>query len=175
MANWWCHPSRRVSSSALIGALIVALLGIACREKPSAQPSRRTLRISAAFGPLTEPLAKEYRRALPNIDVQMVPAVSSTDVIHAIVGGTADFGVSFSDDTYAGYWNQATKNASQREIRAVALLQPLAEHLLVRGNSGIRQIKDLNGKVVGVGPKENTSSILGLRILEAFAVHPASI
>jgi uncharacterized protein len=176
MSNWWRSSTRRVSGAALLGALIFALLGVACREKPSVQPARRTVRIAAAFGPLTEPLAKEYRRTLPNVDVQMVPAPSSTNVIDAIVGGTADFGVSFSDDTYAGYWNQKAKNAShRREIRAVALLQPLAEHLLVRGNSGIHQVKDLDGKVVGLGPKDNSSSILGRRVIEAFGVQPASI
>jgi TRAP transporter TAXI family solute receptor len=177
MANWWRRLGRRVSSAALVGALIFSLLGVACREKPSAQPARQALRIATtAFRPLTEPLATEYRRALPNVDVQTVPAPTSTDVISAIASGTADFGVAFSHDTYAGYWNEKAKTAGKRrEIRAVALLQPLSECLLVRGNSGIHQVQDLNGKVVGIGPKDNSSSILGIQVMEAFGVKPASI
>src|SRR5262245_45529635 len=97
----WRSPGRRLSGAALIGALILPLAGPACREKAPAQPTPRTLRIGTAFGPLTEPLAKEYRRTLPNIDVQTVSAPNSSDVITAIVGGTADLGVAFSHDTYS--------------------------------------------------------------------------
>src|SRR6185503_123141 len=170
MVIWWRRrPGQRVSSAALCGALIFSLVGLGCGEKIPAQPVRRTLRIGTAFGPLTDPLAKEYRRTLPNVDVQTVPAPNSIDVIHAITAGTADFGVAFSDDTYAGYWDQTAKStAPKREIRGVALLQPLSEYLLVRGNSGIRQMKDLDGRVVGTGSKGTSSFILGRQVLEAF-------
>jgi uncharacterized protein len=176
MANSWRRPGQRIGFAALLGALIFSLLALSCSEKEPAQPARRSLRIASAFGPLTEPLAKEYRRGLPNVDVQTVPAPNSIDVIHAITGGAADFGVAFSDDTYAGYWNQTAKNAGpKREIRGVALLQPLSEYLLVRGNSGIHHLKDLDGRVVGVGQKDSSSSILGRQVLEAFEVKPAAI
>src|SRR5262245_26605586 len=113
----WRSPGRRFSGAALIGALILPLPSLACREKPAVQPTPRTLRIGTAFGPLTEPLAKEYRRTLPNTDVQTVSAPNSGDVISAIAGGTADFGVAFTHDTYAGYWNQmARTDAKKREI-----------------------------------------------------------
>jgi TRAP transporter TAXI family solute receptor len=141
--------------------------GIACREQPPAQPSRPILRIGTAFGPLTEPLTTEYRQTLTNVDVQSVPAPNSIDVIHAIQTGTADFGVAYSNDTYAGYWAKDQAAGSNRAIRGVALLQPLSEYLLVRGNSGIHRVEDLRGRLVGVGPQGTSSAVLGRLVLKA--------
>ena len=175
MSPWWRGSGRRIRGAALVAALGLPLGGLACRQEAPAQPSRPILRIGTAFGPLTEPLTKEYRQALSNVDVQSVPAPNSIDVIRAIQNGTADFGVAYSNDTYAGYWAKAPATGSNRAIRGVALLQPLSEYLLVRGNSGIHQVKDLRGRVVGVGPKNSSSSIVGRLIIEAFDLNPVTI
>jgi uncharacterized protein len=164
---------RGVAAVAFLSALLPA--AAACRPTPPAQPSRPILRVATAFGPLTEPLTAEYRRTLPQIDVQSVAAPNSIDVIHAIQAGTADLGVAYSNDTYAGYWNPAGANGAGRGIRGVALLQPLSEFILVRGNSGIRQVTDLRGRVVALGPKNSSSSTLGHLVLEAFDVRPVTI
>jgi len=175
MCKRWRRQSGRIGSAALCGALIVAVLSLGCREKPQAQPKRLTLRIGSAFGPLTEPLTKEYRQALPNVYVQWVRAPNSIDVVHGIEDGTADFGVAYSNDTYAGYWAKRDGAAPKRAIRGVALLQPLSEYLLVASNSGIHEVKHLNGRVVGLGPKDTSSYILGQLVIEAFDIHPSAI
>jgi TRAP transporter TAXI family solute receptor len=175
MSMWRRGPARRLRSAALIAALGLPLAGIACQEQPPAQPSRPILKIGTAFGPLTEPLTTEYRETLTNVDVQSVAAPNSIDVIHAIQNGTADFGVAYSNDTYAGYWAKEQAAGLNRAIRGVALLQPLSEYLLVRGNSGIHQVKDLRGRVVGVGPKDSSSAMVGRLILEAFDLNPVTI
>jgi uncharacterized protein len=179
MKSWWRAPGRRIRGGVLIatGSLIVLLLSTSgCREASPAQSARASIRLATAFAPLTQPLAAEYRRTLTNVDVQSVITPNSIDVIHALIEGRADFGVAFSDETYAAYWNQTAENADRkREIRGVALLQPLSEYLLVRGNSGIHQLKDLDGRVVGIGPKDTSSFILGPQVLETFGVHPAAV
>jgi uncharacterized protein len=177
MKHWWRRSARRIKSAALIAIAGLGLIsGLACREASPAQSARPGIRIATAFGPLTQPLVTEYRRNLTNVDVQTVTTPNSIDVIHAILEGKADFGVAHSDDTYAGYWNQTAKNGGKkREIRGVALLQPLSEYLLVRGNSGIHQITDLDARVVGIGPKDTSSFILGPQVLEAFGAHPAAV
>ena len=173
----WRVRGRRVRGAALVATLgLLVIATLACREQSPVQPPRPTLRIAAAFGPLTQPLTAEYRRTLTNVDVRTVTASNSIDVIHAILEGKADFGVAYSDDTYAGFWNQTAENAGRkRELRGVALLQHLSEYLLIRGNSGIRQIKDLDGRVVGIGPKDTSSFTLGPQVLEAFGVYPAAV
>src|SRR5262249_2447065 len=152
MKSWRRPSGRRIRDAALIAT---AGLGLffhpGCREASPAQSARPGIRIATAFGPLTQPLVTEYRRNLTSVDGQMVATPNSIDVIHAILEGKADFGVAHSDDTYAGYWNQTAENGGKkREIRGVALLQPLSEYLLIRGNSGIHQIRDLDGRVVGI-------------------------
>ena len=175
MSTRWRRPVGRIRGAALFGALIVALLSLGCHSKPQAQPKRLTLRIASAFGPLTEPLTKEYRQALPNVDIQWVQAPNSADVVRGIQDGTADFGVAYSSDSYAGYWARTGAASAKRAIRGVALLQPLSEYLLVRGNSGIHDVKDLRGRVVGVGPRDSASSIVGRLVLEAFELNQVTI
>jgi TRAP transporter TAXI family solute receptor len=171
-SQWWRPSGRRIRGAALVATLGIPVAGIACREPPPAQPSHQILRIGTAFGPLTEPLTKEYRQTFPNVDVQSTAAPNSIDVIHAILNGTADFGVAFSNDTYAGYWS---KDQGARAIRGVALLQPLSQYLLVRGRSGIHDVKDLRGRVVGIGPKDSSSATVGRLVLEAFDLNPLTI
>ena len=177
MGNWRRAPGRRGGRAALLGVtgcLMVA--AVSCRDHPSAQPARTPLRIASAFAPLTEPLAAEYQRTLPHLEVKTVRAANSPDVINGIMDNTVDLGVAYSDDIYAAYWNQIAKAGNHpREIRGVALLQPLSEYLLVRGNSGIHQVADLNGKPVGLGPKESSSYRLGELVLDTFGVKPNSV
>jgi uncharacterized protein len=171
----WRRLGRRMRGAALLGALGLALTSTACREPRAAEPARPVLRMGTAFGPLTEPLAAEYRRALSNVEVGSVAAPNSIDVVRGIQNGTVDFGVAYSNDTYAGFWGQTEGITPKREIRGVALLQPLSEYLLVRGNSGIRQVNDLRGRVVAVGPKNSSSSLLGRLVLEAFDLSSVTI
>jgi uncharacterized protein len=173
MSRWGRVSGRRARGAALIAAWGLLVVGLACREPPPAQPSRQILRIGTAFGPLTEPLTKEYRQSLPNVDVQSIPAPNSIDLIQAIQNGTADLGVAFSNDTYAGYWSK--DQGASRAIRGVALLQPLSQYLLVRGRSGIHDVRDLRGRVVGIGPKDSSSGTVGRLVLEAFDLNPMTI
>jgi TRAP transporter TAXI family solute receptor len=60
--------------------------------------------------------------------------------------------------------------AEASPLRGVSLLQPLSAYVLVRSNSGIRTIKDLQGRNIGLGPRTNSSSNLAYRVLDAFGV-----
>src|ERR1044071_4146079 len=123
----WRRSGRRTESAALVALFALSLWS--CRDQPPAQPSKPILRIGTAFGPLTDPLTKEYRQVLPNVDVQSVAAPNSIDVIHTIQSGAADFGVAFSNDIYDGYWARPpTDGSRRRELRGVALLQPLSQY-----------------------------------------------
>jgi uncharacterized protein len=175
MSNSRRRSGQRTGEVTLIAALGLTLAGAGCRNQPSAQPSRPILRVGTAFRPLTEPLTAEYKNTLTRVDVRSVTAPNSIDVIHGIQNGTVDLGVAFSNDAYEGYWSHSEANKGMREVRGVALLQPLSEYLLVRGNSGIKTISDLRGRSVGVGPKDTSSFVLGPLVLEAFDVNPVAV
>ena len=156
--------------------LSVCAIGMACRtQSPQAQP-RQVLRVARAFAPFSDRLAAEYRRGLPNLDVQSQAAGDSDAVIDAIQHGTADVGVVLASIAYSAYWdsqNQAPPSLDQ--MRGVSLLQPLPAYVLVRANSGVRRVTDLRGRVVGVGPVNSASWILAHFVLKAFAAEPKTI
>jgi TRAP transporter TAXI family solute receptor len=174
MTTWWRRFGPRFTRGAFVAILAVASTG--CRQTPPVASARPVLRVGTAFGPLTEPLTAEYRRALPNLDVQSVRAPNSSDVIQALQKNTADLGVAFTNESYEGYWSSGEpKGSAAGGILGVALLQPLPQYLLVRANSGIHKAADLKGRVVGVGPEGTSSSTLGRLVAAAFNVSPSSI
>lgn len=175
MASWGRRSGRRIRSAALAAALGLPLSIAACDKARPVEFSAPAVRIGTAFGPLTEPLIAEYRKALPHLTIQPAATPNSIDLIRAIQNNTADFGVAYSNESYNAYWTKPGAGAKPREIRGVALLQPLSEYLLVRGGSAIHQVKDLQGRVVGVGPKDSSSYLLGHLVLDAFEVQPEAI
>lgn len=158
-------------------SLSAAALGLslaACQSSPPPAPSvRPVLRISNAFGPLSIPLIKEYARRLPHVDVQAHDGSDSSDVIDALQASEADVGIALADVAYNAYWGDSavrTQAASTSPIRGISLLQPLSAYVLVRANSGIHAIADLQGKNIGLGPRNNSSSNLAYKVLDAFGV-----
>ena len=166
-------PIRAVSCLLLAGLLATAVA--ACGGPPEPAPGGRpTLRIMNAFGPLSEPLTSEYRKRLPYLDIQTTNGVDSNNVIEALQAGTADVGIALADAAYAAYWGpdraDGAKGRDASLIRGISLLQPLAAYVLVRANSGIHTIADLQGKNIGLGPKTTSSSNLAYLVLDAFDV-----
>jgi hypothetical protein len=161
----------------LLAALLsVSGLGAACRKQPPAERPRQILRIAKAFAPFSDRLTAEYRRGLPNLDIQSQGAGDSDAVVDAIQNGTADIGVVLAAVAYSAYWDSRNQTPpSLTLMRGLSLLQPLPAYVLVRANSGIRQVTDLRGRGVGVGPVNSSSWILGHIVLKAFGVEPRAI
>ncbi len=162
---------RRLALSLL--AFGCAVMLVACEGRVPPQRTRPALRIASAFGPLSLPLRKEYERRLPHLDVQAQAANDSSSVIDALEHDQADVGITLADVAYAAYWGDPPASPAAAEssrIRGLSLLQPLPAYVLVRANSGIRTIYDLQGRNVGLGPRTNSSSNLAYLVLDAFGV-----
>jgi hypothetical protein len=156
--------------------LSAGALCAACHTQSPAERPRQVLRIAKAFAPFSDRLTAEYRRGLPNLDIQSQSANDSDAVIDAIQNGTADIGVVLAAVAYSAYWDsRETSPPSLSQMRGLSLLQPLPAYVLVRANSGIHQVTDLRGREVGVGPVNSSSWILGHIVLQAFGVKPATI
>lgn len=168
----WRGPGWRVAVALVAGSSVLAASTAACRSEPP--PPRPVVRIASAFATLTEALTADYRQSLPDIDIQSAEAPNSVDVIRALQADNADVGVAFSSDAYAGYWHHVVNNANKRELRGIALLQPLSQYLLVRADSGIHDVKDLRGRNIGVGPVYSSSAILGRLVTESFDLRPVT-
>jgi TRAP transporter TAXI family solute receptor len=169
--------SRSRARRHVAAALAVAAWSTtACRPAARASPERQTLRIATAFAPLSQPLMAEYARRLPELDIKPTAIADSPGVIAAIEDGSVDLAVALADVAYAAYWGTSNGAAPpSSRIRGVSLLQPLPEYILVRANSGIRQVSDLRGRTVAVGPPNSSTSTLGRLVLEAFDVNPVTV
>lgn len=162
-----------VPAAAVAVFLAVALPGCGGSSPQAAEPAeveRTRLSVATAFAPFSVPLADEYRRQMPELDVQTQRALGSAEVIAGLEDGSIDLGIGMADMVYSTYWSHPQASDGASAIRGVALLQPLPQYLLVRGHSGIRGVADLEGRTLLVGPPSTTSYLLAPLILEAFGV-----
>jgi len=101
-------------------------------------PARSVLRIAASR--LTEALAREYAKALPNVRVETVGAAAPpVSVADAIERGEADMGVAFADSVYSAYASQTTeahRSSGRKELRAISALYVAPLILMARAGRG---------------------------------------
>ena len=147
---------------------------MSCRQTPPPPPKRAVLRVATAFAPLSTRLTEEYRRTMPDLDIQEQQSVSSNDVLRMIQSDTLDFGVALADDAYRAYFGHGDDAASS-EVRGISLLQPLPMYLLVRAGSNVKSVADLAGRVVAVGPRNTSSWTLATLVFKAFKVEGVTI
>ena len=84
-------------------AAVLLAAGAGCRAQTVSRPPQAVLRLAAAYAPFSEPLAAEYRRALPQLNIQPFASSGSPDVIRGIETNAADMGVASADDVYEAY------------------------------------------------------------------------
>jgi len=134
------------------------------------------LTVATAFAPLSTRLTEEYRRTLPDIDIQERRGASSGEVLRQIQAGTLDFGLALADDAYRAYFGENPEAPPPDSgVRALSLLQPLPTYLLARTGSGVHRVADLKGKVVAVGPQNSSVWKLGTLVLKAFKVDQVKV
>jgi len=85
---------RHAATGCLIAA---ALVGGGCRlQGPLPTGSRRVIRL-VTDTTTSQPLALEYARSLPNVEVRLVEAAGSGGTVSAIQRGNADLGFVLAD------------------------------------------------------------------------------
>lgn len=175
-------PARlRPAIAPAVGVMLatVGLSGtLACRQPPPEPAPARTalLRVSTVFAPLSTRLAEEYRRTIPNLQIEEMRVGSSVDMLPQLEAGKIDVGIALADDAYRAYWGSGPGDApSHSKVRGMSLLQPLPMYLVVRGGSGIRNVSELKGHVVATGPRNTSSWTLGNLVLKAYKVDPVTI
>lgn len=167
---------RERSRSGQLGFVLLCLLSAACRREPAQPQPRPVLRVATAFAPFSTRLTEEYRRTLPQFDIQADTAASSSQVLTRIQDGTLDLGVALADDAYRAYFgDDGAAGRANSSVRAISLLQPLPTYLLARTGSGVHSVADLEGKAVAVGPRNSSAWKLGTLVLKAFAVAPRTV
>jgi TRAP transporter TAXI family solute receptor len=120
---------------------------------------------------LGEALAREYGRALPNLDVDVRPSDGSASNLEAVQRGDADIGLAHADVTYLAYAGRLDEHRTAfTRLRGIAMLQLASVHIVVRANSGIRLVEQLRGRRISFGrPSWGTSSTAAL-VLKTFGL-----
>ncbi len=79
-------------------------------------------------------------------------SAGSLENLRRVNSGDADFGIVYSGDTYLGRNGKLTQDTRKyRNVLAMAYLYGAPAHLIVKADSGINKVTDLEGKRVAVG------------------------
>lgn len=168
----WSAASR--IAGATLGVCLLALAG--CRPAAAPPATRPVLRVATAFAPFSTRLIEEYRRTMPDVDLQEQTLPMSGDVLSRIEDDSLDLGVALADDAYRAYFGDTPASGTRdSRVRALSLLQPLPTYLLARTGSGVHSVRDLQGKKVAVGPRNSSVWKLGNLVLKAFDVEPLEV
>lgn len=91
-------------------------------------------------------------KAIEEFTVKAQSSAGSVENLRKVNAGRSDFGVVYSGHVYLGR-NGKMKNDTTRydKVMAVSFLYGAPAQLVVRKDSGIKSVKDLVGKKVGVG------------------------
>lgn len=97
-------------------------------------------------------IATRLSKNLPNVEVSNMASAGSLENLRRVNSGDADFGIVYSGDTYLGRNGKLTQDTRKyTNVLAMAYLYGAPAHLIVKANSGINKVADLEGKRVAVG------------------------
>ena len=129
--------------------VLIALLAAACgRPAPPAEP--QPIRIASAVpggSPFNRTLADVYAADLTGVATSVVRSEGVVESLEMVERNEADLAYSFTNVAYAAVGGQLPGHSAPfTRLRAIALLQPAALHVLVGRHSPAREIEDLRGR-----------------------------
>lgn len=164
-----------------MGASIAAgllTLEIGCGTKPAGPPAPSvTIGLAAGindggFQALGRAIADLIPRSQPGLHITPVTTGGAQQNLDALVRGDADLALSFSDMAYHAY--TGTDDGRGR-IRAIAALQLVPLHIVVREGLTARSVADLRGRRVAIGPAHSGTAVLARRILRSFGLREGDV
>jgi len=97
-------------------------------------------------------IAIRLSKDLSNVEVSNMASAGSLEDLRRVRSGEADFGIVYSGDTYLGRNGKLTNDDRKYEnVYAMAFLYGAPAHLIVKADSGIDKVADLEGKRIAVG------------------------
>ena len=170
-----------VNATRLVAVCVAALCALGCRPAARAQTAPVRVRFSTGtpgggFYPLGEALAHAYERSLEAVDFQIHPSAGAVANVEAIQRGDADLGFAFADVAYVAYVSRlAGASGPFDRLRGIAVLQLTPVQLVVRRDPRIREVADLRGRRIGVGPPGSGTALTAGLVLGAFGIAAASV
>jgi TRAP transporter TAXI family solute receptor len=144
-------------------------------------PSGFTKRLSIATGgtggvyyPYGGGIAKVITERIPNVEATAEVTAASVDNLKFIRDHKADIAFTTADTLSDGINGTGPFKEGKLPIRAIAVLYKNYTHVVTLASSGLKSIKDLQGKVVSIGSPGSGTAITAARVLEASGINPES-
>ncbi|PLX73807.1 MAG: C4-dicarboxylate ABC transporter substrate-binding protein [Desulfuromonas sp.] len=142
----------RITTLASVAALVVTFC------LPSTGLAAKT-RLGFSGGPeggtfqyFSNGISARLSKTLMNVEVSNMASAGSVENVRRINSGEADFGISYSGDTFLARNGRLTKDTNKYpNVHALAFLYGAPAHLIVLEGSGINKVADLADKRVAVG------------------------
>jgi hypothetical protein len=161
--------------------LALALSASGCAVPETPPPPHPRLRLTTGspgggFQPLGASLAAAYRAGRAGFDVEERESAGSVSNVEAIQRGEADVGFAFADVAYTAFIGQLEGSPARFDrLRGIAVLQLSPLHLVVSRASGIRGVRQLRGRRVGVGRTGSGSALTAELVMKAHGIRPRDV
>jgi hypothetical protein len=97
-------------------------------------------------------IAIRLSKNVPDVEVSNMASAGSLENLRRVNSGEADFGIVYSGDTYLGRNGRLTNDTRKYpNVHAMSFLYGAPAHLIVKADSGIDKVADLEGKRIAVG------------------------
>jgi len=140
-----------------LSILVVASLAFALIFSPLAAMAKDRLAFSGGpeggtFQYFSNGIATRLSKNIDDLEVSNMASAGSLENLRRVNSGDADFGIVYSGDTYLGRNGKLTQDTREyTNVKAMAYLYGAPAHLIVKADSGINEVADLEGKRVAVG------------------------
>lgn len=148
-------------------------IGTACVDGTPirAERARRVVRlVRTVETSMSVPLAQEYARTMPDVDVQFVDGGGTGGTVSAIQRGDADLGFILADVAYFANADAQRRHDARAEIRGIAALQTAPVHLVARSGILPSQVMQLQPLRIGVNSAFSSQFILARLVLGAYGI-----
>jgi hypothetical protein len=98
-------------------------------------------------------ISSRLSKNIPDVEVSNMASAGSVENLRRVNSGDADFGIVYAGDLFLGANGKLTNDTKKYpNVHSLAYLYGAPAHLVVLDDSGIKAVKDLEGKRVAVGP-----------------------
>ena len=136
-----------------------------------AERGRRVVRlVRTVETSMSVPLAQEYARTMPDVDLQFVDGGGTGGTVSAIQRGDADVGFILADVAYFANADAQRRHDSRAEIRGIAALQTAPVHVVARSSIKQSQMMQLPPPRIGTNSAFSSQFILARLVLGAYGI-----
>jgi uncharacterized protein len=155
-----------------------ALAATACgggTQMHAESPHRVVRLLKTAETTMSDPLALQYARTMPNVEIQMADGSGPGGSVSAIQRGDADIGFILADVAYLAQVEARRTGNHSAELRGIAALQTAPVHVLAHSGVQLPQIAHLRPPRIAVNFAFSSQFILANMVLRAYGLEDRAV